>query len=59
MHLIIAHAVRGATRNGAHVMDAGWGRLVPADQCEGRPPARARLLSAKPPVQTRCKLQRS
>ena len=57
MHLIIAHAVRGATRNGAHVMDAGCGRLVPADQCEGRPPARARLLSspAKPPVQMHCK----
>ena len=47
----------GATRNGAHVMDAGCGRLVPADQCEGRPPARARLLSspAKPPVQMHCK----
>ena len=47
----------GATRNGARVMDAGWGRLVPADQCEGRPPARARLLSspARPPVQMHCK----
>ena len=30
---------------------------MPADQCEGRPPARARLLSspAKPPAQMHCK----
>ena len=57
MHLIIAHAVRGRYAQRCACYGRWRGRLVPADQCEGRPPARARLLSspAKPPVQMHCK----